>query len=87
MALSMFWVDLSETSAVRQIYRLGIGVTANDDRDARAILRDRLGPKVADAITSVRRIRYEDIDDRHVRPNMGAHVIRGVWFPSLAVSP
>jgi hypothetical protein len=60
---------------------LGIGVTAYSEEDARAIIADQfpkvevLGLRVVDDLST--------LDDRHVLPNVGDHMVRGVWFPRL----
>ena len=61
---------------------LGCGVTAYDDDDAMDILREYVfngvQPSVAEVIVDVD---VSTLDKSHVLPNMGATVVRGVWFP------
>jgi hypothetical protein len=63
----------------------GYGVTAFDYLDAVQLLRERVfSGKDLPAIGSViEDVDISTLDDRHVRPNMGVPVWRGVWYPNL----
>ena len=58
---------------------IGAGVTARSDSDARRIANAAFaGGTIATVVV------VEDaasLDERHVIPNMGNILIRGVWFP------
>ena len=61
----------------------GVGVTAYDEEDALRMIRERIFtrhpfPQVKEQIMDVD---VSTLDDRHVRPNMGNPMVRGVWFP------
>lgn len=57
----------------------GLGVTAIDRDDALALLREKIGPC---EIGSVRVIRsLDDLEENHVRKNMGNFLKRGIWYP------
>ena len=63
----------------------GFGVTAYDIDDAKRILKgtifgDQTLPEV-DTITEG--ITYEQLEENHVKPNMGNMAVRGVWFPKV----
>lgn len=63
--------------------RLGCGVTAFDENDAKSLIFD----KVLGANTNVEfdeilsDISVDDLDKNHVIPNMGNPALRGIWFP------
>jgi len=59
---------------------LGIGVTARSEDDARALIAAAFGDvaEITD-LTPVRSV--DDLDQRHVVPNMGNILMRGIWFP------
>ena len=63
----------------------GIGVTAFSEAEARSLAEDtrakygykgEVGPVVVDIDVST-------LDAKHVLPNIGPPVIRGVWYPQL----
>jgi hypothetical protein len=62
---------------------LGCGVTAYDIEDATRLIRDRFFQE-ADMpdVLSVSEIHdLSEVDQKHVAPNMGSPLVRGVWFP------
>lgn len=69
-------------------YRPGYGVTAWSQRDAEALL-DSNG---LDWHRRARRVSVNvgatpsSVDEKHVAPNSGPHVVRGVWFPNYTLS-
>jgi hypothetical protein len=83
--LTRFWIEF-EYSAEREPptgTRLGVGVTAIDDRDALQLVAHRVlndGP-----LPPIKEIRanvdVSMLDEGHVLPNMGLPHVRGVWFP------
>jgi hypothetical protein len=67
----------------------GFGVTAKDQTDALLLLEEALknlgsSIKLDKLKPSFRTINdISEIEQKHVRPNMGVHLRRGVWFPAL----
>ena len=64
---------------------LGIGVTAFDIEDAKALIRSnkyamKYKPKFEEYVQD---IDIRALDQKHVIPNMGIVVHRGIWFPEL----
>jgi len=59
--------------------RLGVGVTAQNDQEALAIAAPALGTSEARSVTPISTL--EELDQRHVVPNMGNWLKRGIWFP------
>lgn len=79
--MERFWIDVASSSSPF-VSRLGIGVTAGSENDARTIVADRFGAKVT--ISHVRVIKdMRSVDQHHVVPNMGNHFVRGIWFPNF----
>lgn len=83
--MNIYWLTLkASTDTFREF-----GITARNRDDAtnllmlavEAISQSRID---ADAIESVREIESSDeLDQKHVVPNMGVIVRRGVWYPNL----
>ncbi len=77
--MEIFWIEPTGPD-LPQGAAFGMGVTARDLDDALALLRERLGPC---EIGSSRRIRsMEEVEQNHVRPNMGNFLVRGIWYPN-----
>jgi hypothetical protein len=86
--LRRYWIRFAEDTiprilSVPGILAVGCGVTAFDKADAVGILkstmfRDSPIPKIVEFIED---IDVSELDPRHVLPNMGLVVRRGVWFP------
>ena len=58
---------------------LGVGVTARSEEDTIGLLR-RAWPK--EAVVGIRIINdIGELDQKHVVPNMGNRLRRGIWFP------
>jgi hypothetical protein len=84
--LHRYWFefDLSRSEAPTVRYGLGCGVTAYDYEDALNLLKE-VAFEESD-LPPIRNV-VEDIDiatldAKHVRPNMGIPVFRGVWYPT-----
>ena len=61
---------------------LGYGVTAESRDDAEALLRSFGYPRNGEAVLNVtENIDLGTLDPKHVVPNSGPSVVRGVWFP------
>ena len=77
--MRLFWIEFSKPVGA---YKGGCGVTAYDESDARRILEaSDWFVRNGGSIQSVRTIGFEDIEENHVRPNMGNIFVRGIWFP------
>jgi hypothetical protein len=57
-----------------------IGVSADSFEDALSIVR-RAGYELPDSYTVIDNVRPADLDPKHVLPNSGPLVVRGVWYP------
>jgi hypothetical protein len=80
--LKRFWFTF-ESSSIPSILNLGCGVTAYDLPDAQALLQRTVFPAYGDrCVKSItENIDISTLEEKHVRPNMGNPVVRGVWFP------
>jgi hypothetical protein len=83
-----FQFDISQSRARLARYGLGCGVTAYNYDDAinlmkELVFRDGEFPPIRSCIEDVD---ISTLDEKHVRPNMGVPIYRGVWFP-LRPSP
>ena len=81
--LTSYWVTFPEDPHLPR----GYGVTAWSLDDAYSLLAE-CG---YDSVRRARRVAVQegvtphDVDARHVAPNSGPHVIRGVWFPAMNI--
>jgi hypothetical protein len=74
-----FWVTLERQPTPTPL-NLGVGITADSPDDARTLFEAAFGPAIK--IVAVEPVGdISDIEQRHVRPNMGDWSKRGVWFP------
>jgi hypothetical protein len=72
--LNPYWIETDKPMS------LGFGITAHSEADAKQILRLLLpGEYCVTHIATVSDMR--SIDQRHVAPNMGNWMQRGVWYP------
>lgn len=86
--LNLYWIEFPdpENSYLPMGVRLGIGVTAGGEREAKDLVasvffKDEQMPEPI----ATRQIRdISELDQNHVIPNMGNHLRRGVWFPRLS---
>ncbi len=81
-SLIAFWIQFPGQAPLQ-----GFGVTAHSIPDALDILA-KAGYRVPEDETTLRiktGIRVSDLDERHVRPNMGPIVVRGLWYPFTVV--
>ena len=59
---------------------LGAGITACSEDEAKRIFATAFGDAIQ--IAKVRVIQtVDEIEQNHVRPNMGNLLVRGIWFP------
>jgi hypothetical protein len=65
--------------------RLGYGVTAYSEDDARNLIENVLGAAALDdeLVRIIVDVDVRELDQGHVIPNMGPPNIRGVWYPML----
>jgi hypothetical protein len=79
--LKRFWFTFGSFQHPTPL-NFGCGVTAHDYQDALAIMRDSVfqgaTPAVQDCVENVDVSRLEP---KHVLPNLGNVLVRGVWFP------
>ena len=73
-----YWCQVSGLPDFHPL-KLGIGVTAHDEGDARRIVRDKFGDVELSKLTLVADV--SELDPGHVRPNMASIFIRGIWYP------
>ncbi|RWE66754.1 MAG: hypothetical protein E5W01_09310 [Mesorhizobium sp.] len=79
--LKLFWLDFDEQH--RRNLPMGVGITAQDEKDAVDLARTRLFD-AQEFPTSFRIKIIPDLDaleQNHVRPNIGHYLRRGIWFP------
>jgi hypothetical protein len=82
--LRLFWINFEdrELASLPVGTRLGIGVTAENEAEAAVLAGANLFQGADLPAHSIRRIEtMDEVDPRHVRPNMGNHLVRGIWFP------
>lgn len=68
---------------------LGFGVTAHDIDDAFSIIRSfgyaEYLPSDLGSLKITQGVRYVDLEENHVRTNMGPIVVRGLWYPFVRI--
>lgn len=80
--LTPFWLQFERSENI-SVLNLGCGVTAYNYDDAIQIVREKLFPaRVMPKIVSVLEgVTPSALDQKHVVPNSGNMLVRGVWFP------
>jgi hypothetical protein len=80
--LRRYWFEFAVPDF--DVLKLGCGVTAYDEKDAEAVIRDRIfkGGPLPPIRKIVADIDVRSLDAGHVVPNMGSVVWRGIWFPT-----
>lgn len=61
---------------------LGVGVTGNDRADTEAIVQEIFGDQKVKEIKTIQSV--EELEEDHVRMNMGNFLRRGVWYPNYS---
>lgn len=62
--------------------RLGVGVTAQDEREALILAAPALTLYGSPEVQSVKAVlSIDELDQGHVVPNMGMWLRRGIWYP------
>jgi hypothetical protein len=81
-SLRSFWIVPRGAVQTR-----GFGVTAFSEDDALRLLRDAGHelPQDTDSLQITAGIRPVDLDAKHITPNCGPAVVRGVWYPFTRV--
>ena len=65
---------------------LGYGVTATSQEDAVGLLQSFGYPREGEELLEIiENINVAELDQKHVVPNAGVVVVRGVWFPRHGV--
>ena len=81
-SLTSFWI-LPRGAALGE----GFGVTAFSEDDAVRLIREA-GYKLSQDRNSLQitsGIRPHEVDAKHIAPNSGPSVVRGVWYPFVRV--
>ena len=80
--LTSFWIIPRGAVQTR-----GFGVTAFSEEDALRLLREagHQLPEDRGRVQITLGVRPVDLDARHITPNCGPAVVRGVWFPFTRV--
>ncbi len=73
-----YWISFHDAPPATPL-RLGMGITAQDEEDARGLAAEA-APGVAIAALRVV-IDADELEQNHVVPNMGNILKRGIWFP------
>jgi hypothetical protein len=77
--LRPYWITLERITEPSPL-NLGVGITARSESDARALFEQAWGTEyrieIIEAVDDMR-----SIEQNHVAPNMGNHMVRGIWFP------
>ena len=79
-----YWIefDFTEHSDRPPGTSLGCGVTAEDRSSALAMVERRVFKGSMPGVTRVLEdVTVDDLESRHVRPNIGNPALRGIWFP------
>jgi hypothetical protein len=81
-ALTRYWFEF-EKSPKPTALNLGCGVTAHDYDDAMQMIKEffRPGRPIPMVTRFVQDVDLSSLDQKHVLPNIGSVVTRGVWFP------
>lgn len=83
----MFWIAFPGMTAFNLPggAGLGVGVTAIDERDAVALVQAVVfdGGRLPECYSIEWLRSLDDLDQNHVRPNMGFHLRRRVWYPNI----
>ena len=82
--LETFWIEFPQDENLV----MGIGVTAYSQDDAMSLIKEQgiehwlEGAREMKITTGVR---IDDLDQRHVVPNIGPLQLRGVWYPCMNI--
>jgi len=81
----LFWieVDRSNDADLPVSIWAGVGVTAENELEAKKIAIEKVVGTNCDigSLTAVVVQSLEELDQNHVRPNIGNFLKKGVWYP------
>jgi hypothetical protein len=80
--LKRYWFTFERSTSPTPL-NLGCGVTAHSYDDALALLRERVfcGKAMPHISGYIEDVDVSTLDPKHVLPNIGLVVSRGIWFP------
>jgi hypothetical protein len=79
MEMHPYWPTVENLPQFSEL-SFGAGITAYSEEEAKKIFAAAFGDELR--IADVRVIHAADeIEQNHVRPNMGNFLIRGIWYP------
>jgi hypothetical protein len=80
--LRRYWFEFQRTGTSENL-SLGYGVTAHDYNDALRLLEQRVfeGRPLPQIVRCTEDVDVSTLDSRHVLPNIGLVIARGVWYP------
>jgi hypothetical protein len=79
MEMRPYWLTIENPPRFSEVV-LGVGITAHSEDEAKKLFAKTFGNELR--VAEVRVIHSADeIDQNHVRPNMGNFLIRGIWYP------
>ncbi len=83
MKLTRFWIIFEDKQQLPLGMSFGCGVTAENEADALSLIRTRIfrGHELPKISETKRNVALDELDQSHVRNNMGNAAIRGIWFP------
>ena len=74
-----YWLTFANLPKFSEL-GFGAGITAYSEQEACEIAALNFGSEIK--VKSIRPIRtVDEVEQNHVRPNMGNLLVRGVWFP------
>jgi hypothetical protein len=82
MRLKRYWFTFEKLEFPTPL-NLGCGVTAFDVNDARTLIYEMAieSCHVPTELSYVENVDISTLDKKHVLPNMGSPILRGIWFP------
>ena len=79
MEMRPYWLTIEDPPRFSAVM-LGVGITAYSEDDAKKVFAAAFGDELR--VANVRVIHTADeIEQGHVRPNMGNFLNRGIWYP------
>jgi hypothetical protein len=82
--LNRYWIVFEKGSDPIFGLTFGVGVTAFDVGDARKLIGEQMKIDTLPSISKVTyNVKYADLEENHVKRNMGDMSRRGVWYPNV----
>jgi hypothetical protein len=80
--LRRYWLNFEKSPAPTPL-NMGCGVAAYDYGDAVALVQDRVfrDRPMSKIVSCIEDVNVSQLDAKHVRPNIGKVLERGIWFP------